>query len=157
MVPEAGLPPVAQQVQRESVAIRVRFEIAVMDEDGEGVGDLPRGVLHKPGMPVFELTVCLRSKDALNGRFGQDLHCDPVAVCVTQAIPQSRFVVREVVLSRWSEEFGTVHFRNVVQHDPVSVVHPDVVPQTGKEGLHVLRDANAEVLVDRPCYSIVSG
>ena len=51
------------------MAIRVRFKIAVMDEDGEGVGDQPRGVLDKRGMSVFELTVCLPSKDALNGCF----------------------------------------------------------------------------------------
>ena len=126
-------------------------------QDVEGFGDQPWGVLHEPGMPLLQLTTSLGREGALDGCFSQDLHCEPVAVCVTQAIAKPGFVVRQVDLPRWSEQLRAIHFPNIVQRNPVSTVHPDVVPETGEEGLHVLRDANAEVLVDRPRHTVVGG
>ena len=75
----------------------MRFEIAVMDEDVEGFGDQPWGALHERGMPLLQLMASLGRESALDRCFSQDLHCEPVAVCVTQAIPKPGFVVREVV------------------------------------------------------------
>ena len=61
----------------------------------------------------------------------------------------------EVVLPRRPEESGAIDRPDVFHRHPVPTLHHGEIPQTCKEGLHVVGNANAKCFVYRVCHAIL--
>ena len=117
-----------------------------MDEHVEYARNASRCIVTKRGEAGFETGKGRLGENALGCRLGENLHGRAVAARV-EGIAQTRVVVHEVGLSPGSEEripVDAVHgFRNKL----FAVVHHGVFAQMGEEGLHVVGDAKAELVV----------
>ena len=97
MVAEACRPPVLQQPRWKSEPVVAGFEIAVVHQNLEDVGDTTWRIVDDRCVQPFEAASYLRCKPPPGGGFGQDLHRDRVAF-VFQPLLEACLVVHEVVL-----------------------------------------------------------
>ena len=147
MVSEASRPPILKQARRESVAVVTGFEIAVVHQDAERVGDAAGCVVDYPGIQPFKATARAWRECLLGGRLGEDIHGDAVSLIV-QPLPETGLVMNQVTLPPRPEQLGAIDLADVRHRHLIESLHDGGVPQVCEEGLHVMGDTNAECFVD---------
>ena len=146
MVSETSRPPVLEQTRRKAVTIVAGFEIAVMHQDFERIRDPPRRVVGDLAVQPFEAQPCVRHKHVLGRCLGENLHGNGIAVAL-QAFLEARLIVHEVGLPRRPQKYSAIDLTDVLHRHPVTVLHSGEVPHTREEGLHMMRNADAQRFV----------
>ena len=76
MVTEARRPPVFQETRREAITAIAVFEITIMNQNFDRVGDASGRIVHQLRVQPFESLSRAWREHAVNRRFGEDFHGD---------------------------------------------------------------------------------
>ena len=125
-----------------------------MHQDIEGIGDTSRRVVYHRGIHACEVAPRIRSEDLLGGRLGENLHGDGVALIV-QPIPETRLIMREIVLPRSTEKSGAIDFGDIHHRHLVPVPHDGELTQAREKGLDMVGNADTERIVNGVCHAVL--
>ena len=130
------------------MAVRGSFQIAVVNQDVERVGDASRRIRRDDRVERAKTAASGPREDSFDGRFGQNLHGDRV-VLVVQGFLEACLVMHKVVLARRPQQFVAVDILDVFHPQVLTPPHHGEVPQPREAGLNVVRDTDPERVVHR--------
>ena len=74
------------------MAVAARFEITVVHQGIECLGDAAGRIVDHGGVQLFKVPACCRREDVPGGSLGKNLHGDRVAVRITQSFLEARSI-----------------------------------------------------------------
>ena len=80
-------------------------------------------------------------------RLGENLHGNGVVVFL-KPIPEARLVVNQIILAEGAEEVIVIDMLDIVRSDEPSTVHDRRIAQSCEERLHMVRNADAQSVID---------
>ena len=110
----------------------------------------PVGGIADPGsVQLLQTSPSEGAEYVLRGGLCQDLHGYGVIQIVSKSVLEAHRVVDKIVLSRRTQQNRTIDFIHIQNSHSLPALHECVLSEPGKEGLYVMRDSNAELVVHR--------